>query len=336
MTQLSQTAIRRLISLLMLAVLVCLFTALAGYGKGNFFSSANLIEIVRDASIPAIIGVGVTFLIITSGIDLSTGSMMALVGMVMANIYEYTEWPFKVMVLLGLLTGLICGLLNGIIVAKLHVPEFIGTLATMSIYRAMTYITAIRNENGVIKSQAMNHSQYVWLGTGVGKFYYVIMAMIAFVVIGQIVLRYTRYGTNLYSVGANRKAATLSGINVAKTRIIAYMITGFATAVGAVFTTARLQSATTAIGTDFEFSPIAAAVVGGAALSGGSGDVIGTLIGALFMATLENGVRKLDMNTSFQYIIKGVIIIAVVIFDSTYKSRMERKAREQGAKEGLE
>ena len=130
--------------------------------------------------------------------------------------------------------------------------------------------------------------------------------------------------------------ATLSGINVAKTRMIAYMITGFATAVGAIFTTARLQSATTAIGTDFEFNPIAAAVVGGAALSGGSGDVIGTLIGALFMATLENGVRKLDMNTSFQYIIKGVIIIAVVIFDATYKARMERKAREQGAKEGLE
>ena len=336
MKQLSQTAMRRLISIIMLVILVCLFTALAGYGKGNFFSSANLIEVVRDASIPAIIGVGVTFLIITSGIDLSTGSMMAFVGMVMANIYEYTLWPFKVMVLVGLLTGLLCGLINGIIVAKLNVPEFIGTLATMSIYRAMTYIIAIRNENGVIKSQAMNHSEYVWLGTGVGKFYYVIMAMILFVVVGQIVLRYTRYGTNLYSVGANRKAATLSGINVAKTRMIAYMITGLSVAVGAVFTTARLQSATTAIGTDFEFNPIAAAVVGGAALSGGSGDVIGTLIGALFMATLENGVRKLDMNTSFQYIIKGVIIIAVVIFDATYKARMERKAREQGAKEGLE
>ena len=221
MKQLSQTAMRRLISMIMLAFLVCLFTILAGYGKGSFFSSANLIEVVRDASIPAIIGVGVTFLIITSGIDLSTGSMMALVGMVMANIYEYTLWPFKVMVLVGLLTGLLCGLINGIIVAKLNVPEFIGTLATMSIYRAMTYIIAIRNENGVIKSQAMNHSEYVWLGTGVGKFYYVIMAMILFVVIGQIMLRYTRYGTNLYSVGANRKAATLSGINVAKTRIIA-------------------------------------------------------------------------------------------------------------------
>ena len=336
MKRMNQTALRRLISIAMLLVLVVLFTILAGAGKGKFFHFDNLIEIVRDASIPAIIGVGVTFVIITSGIDLSTGSAMALVGMVMANIYEYTLWPFKVMVLCGIATGVVCGIINGFIIAKLHVPEFIGTLATMSIYRAMTYIIAIRDANGVIKSQAMNHSQYVWLGYGVGKFYYVIMTMLVIVVIGQIILRYTRYGTNLYSIGASKKAATLSGINVERTQMIAYIITGFTVAVGAVFTTARLQSATTAIGTNFEFNPIAAAVVGGVALSGGSGDVIGTLIGALFMATLENGVRKLDMNTSYQYVIKGIIIIAVVIFDAAYKSRMDRQAKEQGAKEGLE
>ena len=296
----------------------------------------NLIEVVRDASIPAIIGVGVTFIIITAGIDLSTGSMMALVGMTMANIYAYTLLPFSVMILAGILMGLLCGLCNGVIVAKFNVPEFIGTLATMSIFRALTYIIAIKDANGVIKSQPMNHSQYTWLGGGIGKFYYVIMAMIVIVAAGQIVLKFTRYGTNLYSVGASKKAATLSGINVAKTRLIAYVITGFTVAVGAVFTTARLQSATTAIGMDFEFNPIAAAVVGGVALSGGSGDVIGTLIGALFMATLENGVRKLSINTAYQYVIKGAIIIAVVIFDATYKARMDRKAREEGAKEGLE
>ena len=320
----------------MLLILVVLFTILAGAGKGKFFNFDNLIEVVRDASIPAIIGVGVTFVIITSGIDLSTGSMMALVGMTMANIYAYTLLPFRVMIPVGLVVGLLCGLINGIIVAKFNVPEFIGTLATMSIFRALTYIIAIRDANGVIMSQPMKHTQYAWLGGGIGKFYYVIMAMIIIVVAGQITLKYTRYGTNLYSVGASKKAATLSGINVAKTRMIAYIITGFTVAVGAVFTTARLQSATTAVGMDFEFNPIAAAVVGGVALSGGSGDVIGTLIGALFMATLENGVRKLSINTAYQYVIKGAIIIAVVIFDATYKARMDRKAREEGAKEGLE
>ena len=332
----NQTTMRRLISIGMLVILVVLFTILAGAGKGKFLNFDNLIEVVRDASIPAIIGVGVTFIIITAGIDLSTGSMMALVGMTMANIYAYTLLPFSVMILAGILMGLLCGLCNGVIVAKFNVPEFIGTLATMSIFRALTYIIAIRDANGVIKSQPMNHSQYTWLGGGIGKFYYVIMAMIVIVAAGQIILKYTRYGTNLYSVGASKKAATLSGINVAKTRLIAYVITGFTVAVGAVFTTARLQSATTAIGMDFEFNPIAAAVVGGVALSGGSGDVIGTLIGALFMATLENGVRKLSINTAYQYVIKGAIIIAVVIFDATYKARMDRKAREEGAKEGLE
>jgi ribose transport system permease protein len=332
----NQTTLRRLVSIGMLLILVVLFTILAGAGKGKFFNFDNLIEVVRDASIPAIIGVGVTFVIITSGIDLSTGSMMALVGMTMANIYAYTLIPFRVMIPVGLAVGLLCGLINGIIVAKFNVPEFIGTLATMSIFRALTYIIAIRDANGVIMSQPMKHTQYAWLGGGIGKFYYVIMAMIIIVVAGQITLKYTRYGTNLYSVGASKKAATLSGINVAKTRMIAYIITGFTVAVGAVFTTARLQSATTAVGMDFEFNPIAAAVVGGVALSGGSGDVIGTLIGALFMATLENGVRKLSINTAYQYVIKGAIIIAVVIFDATYKARMDRKAREEGAKEGLE
>ena len=336
MKRMNQTTMRRLISIGMLIILVVLFTILAGAGKGKFFNFDNLIEVVRDASIPAIIGVGVTFIIITAGIDLSTGSMMALVGMTMANIYAYTLLPFSVMILAGILVGLLCGLCNGVIVAKFNVPEFIGTLATMSIFRALTYIIAIRDANGVIKSQPMNHSGYTWLGGGFGKFYFVIIAMIIIVAAGQIILKFTRYGTNLYSVGASKKAATLSGIDVAKTRLIAYVITGFTVAVGAVFTTARLQSATTAIGMDFEFNPIAAAVVGGVALSGGSGDVIGTLIGALFMATLENGVRKLSINTAYQYVIKGAIIIAVVIFDATYKARMDRKAREEGAKEGLE
>ena len=332
----NQTTMRRLISIGMLLILILLFTILAGAGKGKFLNFDNLIEVVRDASIPTIIGVGVTYIIITAGIDLSTGSMMALVGMTMANIYTYTLLPFSVMIIAGLIVGLLCGLFNGIIVAKFNVPEFIATLATMSIFRALTYIIAIKDQNGVIKSQPMNHSQYAWLGGGIGKFYFVIMAMIVVVIIGQIVLKHTRYGTNLYAVGASKKAATLSGINVAKTRMIAYVITGLMVAIGAVFTTARLQSATTAIGMDFEFNPIAAAVVGGVALSGGSGDVIGTLIGALFMATLENGVRKLSINTAFQYAIKGAIIIGVVIFDATYKARMDRKAKEQGAKEGLE
>ena len=326
-----QTTLRRLISLGLLAGLVILFTLLSGT---RFFDANNFIEIVRDASVTAIIGVGVTMAIITAGIDLSTGAIMAVVGMTMANIYAYTLWPIPVMILCGLLVGLACGVVNGYIIGKLHVPEFIGTLATMSIFRALTYIIAVKDANGVIQSQPMNISTYAVLGYAWGYFYFVVIAMIVFVVTGQVFLKYTRLGTEIYAVGANPKAATLSGIDVAKVKMIVYTIVGFCCAVGAVFTTARLQSATTAVGQDFEFNPIAAAVVGGVALSGGSGDVVGTLIGALFMVTLENGVRKLDMNTAYQYVIKGVIIVLVVMFDAWYKGRMDRIAREKGAKEG--
>lgn len=340
MNGINQNTLRRLISIGMLAVLLVLFTILIGAGSGKFLSQENLIAIVRDASVPGIIGVGITYVIITSGIDLSTGSAIALVGMVMANIYAYTLLPIPIMILMGILTGLACGLVNGYIVARMEIPEFIGTLATMSVFRALTYVIAIRDVNGVIKSQPMNVSQYTFLGNTIdgtpSGLPYVCIALVLFVIVGQIVLRHTRFGTYIYAVGANKKAATLSGINVERVRMMVYVITGFCVSIGAVFTTARLQSATTALGTDFEFSPIAAAVVGGVALSGGSGDVVGTLIGALFMAALENGVRKLDMNTAFQYIIKGVIIVLVVMFDATYKARMDRIAKEKGAKEGLE
>ncbi len=340
MNGINQNTLRRLISIGMLAVLLVLFTILIGAGSGKFLSQENLIAIVRDASVPGIIGVGITYVIITSGIDLSTGSAIALVGMVMANIYAYTLLPIPIMILMGILTGLACGLVNGYIVARMEIPEFIGTLATMSVFRALTYVIAIRDVNGVIKSQPMNVSQYTFLGNTIdgtpSGLPYVCIALALFVIVGQIVLRHTRFGTYIYAVGANKKAATLSGINVERVRMMVYVITGFCVSIGAVFTTARLQSATTALGTDFEFSPIAAAVVGGVALSGGSGDVVGTLIGALFMAALENGVRKLDMNTAFQYIIKGVIIVLVVMFDATYKARMDRIAKEKGAKEGLE
>ena len=155
-----QTTIRRLISLGMLGALVLLFSCMSSY----YLNGDNLLEIVRDASVAGIIGVGVTYVIITSGIDLSTGSCMALVGMTMANIYRYTLLPIWMMLLIGILVGLAAGLFNGFVVAKLHLPEFIATLATMGIFRALTYAIAIRDAGGVITSQAMTYSSFVRWG----------------------------------------------------------------------------------------------------------------------------------------------------------------------------
>ncbi len=324
-----QTTIRRLISLAMLGALIILFTILSDY----FLNANNLMEILRDASVAGIIGIGVTYVIITAGIDLSTGSTMALVGMTMANIYKYTALPIWLMLIIGVLVGLAAGLFNGFIVAKIHLPEFIATLATLGIYRALTYTIAIRDAGGVITSQAMTYSTFTRLGGKIGPIYIVSAVFIVLSILGQVILKKTRFGTNLYSVGANPKAAELSGINIARTRIIAYVIVGFCAAVGSIFTVARLQSTTALLGSGFEFNPIAAAVVGGVSLSGGYGDIVGTFIGALFMAALENGVLKLNMNTAYQYVIKGVIIILVVMFDAWYNKRMEKLAQERSAKE---
>ena len=201
----------------------------------------------------------------------------------------------------------------------------------MSIYRALTYIISIK-QNGLITSQALKARSFIALGRSVGGVYYVIIVFVLLAVLGQIILKYTGYGTNLYAVGSNIKAAQLSGINTGRTRLLAYVITGLCSGIAAVFMTARLQSTTALLGEGMEFNVIAAVVVGGCSLAGGRGDIIGTLIGAVFMATLDNGIYKFRINTAYQLIIKGIIIICVVVFDSWYNNFMDEASRNKKLK----
>lgn len=323
----NKNTIRKLVSAGLLLILIVVFTGLSDY----FLTLSNFMEIFRDASIVGIIGVGVTMVILTAGIDLSTGSIMALTGMTMANIYRYTLLPIWVMVLAGILVGVLAGFFNGFIVTKLSLPEFIATLSTMNIFRALTYIISIK-QNGLITSQALKAKSFIALGKSVGGIYYVILVFLLLALIGQVTLKYTRYGTNLYAVGSNMKAAQLSGINTDRTRMLAYVATGACSGIAAVFMTARLQSTTALLGQGMEFNVIAAVVVGGCSLAGGRGDIIGTLIGAVFMATLDNGIYKFQINTAYQLIIKGIIIICVVAFDSWYNNFMDEASRNKKLK----
>ena len=322
-----QTTLRKLISLGMIAALAVFFTLKSPY----FLTASNLSAIVRDSAVAGIVGVGLTYVILTAGIDLSTGAVMALSGMVMANIYTYTLIPIPLMIAAGLAVGLVCGAVNGFVVTKLKLPEFIATLATMGIYRSLTYVIAVRDSAGSIQSVQMRASSFTVLGGGIGALYWVVLAMILLTVLGQFVLKKTRFGTNLYAVGSNFKAAQLSGINTDRTRMGAFVITGLLAAVGGVFSVARLQSTTVLLGDSFNFDPIAAAVIGGCALDGGSGDVVGTFLGAVFMAALDNGILKLQMSTAYQYVIKGIIIILVVIFDAWYRGFMQNRAQKKKA-----
>ena len=311
----------------MIAVLAIFFTLKSPY----FLTASNLSAIVRDSAVAGIAGIGLTYVILTAGIDLSTGSVMALAGMVMANIYTYTLIPIPVMILAGLVVGLVCGAINGFVVTKLKLPEFIATLATMGIYRSLTYVIAVRDSAGSIQSVQMRASSFTVLGSGVGGLYWVVLALVVLTLLGQFLLKKTRFGTNLYAVGSNFKAAQLSGINTDRVRIGAFVLTGLLAAVGGVFSVARLQSTTVLLGDSFNFDPIAAAVIGGCALDGGNGDVIGTFLGAIFMAALDNGILKLQMSTAYQYVIKGIIIILVVIFDAWYRNFMQNRAQKKKA-----
>lgn len=330
MNKLNQSTLRRLISLITLILLFVIFSSTSD----SFFTQRNIFSILRDAAIPGIVSVGVTMVIITSGIDLSTGAIIALSCMTMANFYKYTTLPIWLMLLIGLAVGMLCGLVNGFLITRFHLPEFIATLATQGAFRGLTYMTAIK-VNGTIVNQPIRDYRFTSLAGSVGGIYYVTIVFILVVVIGQIVLKRTRFGTFLYAAGANKKAAELSGINTNRIRLAAYTIAGFCCGIGALFMSARMQTATTDFGVGFEFDVIAAAVVGGCALSGGSGDIIGSMIGAIFMATLDNGIYKYQIDTSYQPIIKGAIIVAVVIFDAWYRRYMQEqqnKKKEQSMK----
>lgn len=167
-----QTTLRKLISLGMIAALAVFFTLKSPY----FLTASNLTAIVRDSAVAGIVGVGLTYVILTAGIDLSTGAVMALSGMVMANIYTYTLIPIPLMIAAGLAVGLVCGAVNGFVVTKLKLPEFIATLATMGIYRSLTYVIAVRDSAGSIQSVQMRASSFTVLGGGIGGLYWVVLA----------------------------------------------------------------------------------------------------------------------------------------------------------------
>jgi ribose transport system permease protein len=196
----------------------------------------------------------------------------------------------------------------------------------MGIFRGLTLVFAIR-EGGVISNKVIKNEAFTLLGGHINGLYLATIAFIIAAIIGQIILKKTRFGLYTYSVGANRKSADLSGINSDRIKFLVYVISGLCCAIAAFFLAAKMQTATPEMGTGLEFDVIAAVVVGGCAFSGGRGDVFGSLIGALFMAVLTNGLYKYNLPTGYQMITKGGVIVAMVIFDSVYQKVMENRIR---------
>lgn len=323
-----QENMRRLISVASLLLLVVVFSVTSN----GFLSPTNLLSILRESSIIGIVAVGVAFVIITAGIDLSTGAMIGFVSMVCAYLIYYFHLPAPVIFLTAIVVGTLCGCLNGFIVTKLRVPAFIATLSTQYLFRSLVFVFAIR-EGGVITNKLIKDRNILIMGGSINGLYLVTIVFLIAAVIGQFILKKTKLGTYIYATGSNRKSADLSGIHTDRIQFIVFVIIGFLCGVASIFEIGRIGTVTTDLGTGLEFEIISAVVIGGCAFSGGRGDVFGAAIGALFMAVLQNGILKYNFPTATQLIIKGVVIVAMVVFDSAYnkfaQKSVQRKSQDE-------
>jgi len=289
-----------------LLILVTVLSFMSPY----FLTIPNLLNVVRQVSIIAIISFGMTMVILTGGIDLSVGSMLAFSGAVTAGMIVNSGLNVFVAILIGLAAGTALGLFNGIAVAKAKLPAFIVTLAMMTVARGFTLIyTNGRPISGFDET-------FRFFGAGyLGRIPVPVIIMFILLFVIYILLKKTPLGRYIYAIGGNEKATKLSGINTDRIKIAVYALNGFLAAVSGIILTSRLNSAQPMAGEGYELDAIAAVVLGGTSLSGGSGGVVGTIVGALIIAVLNNGLNLLNVSSFYQLVAKGAVILLAVFLD---------------------
>lgn len=303
----TKSVLTKLGPLLGLLLIVVIITIL----NPSFMTTSNILNVLRQVSISALIAFGMTFIILTGGIDLSVGSTLALTGAIAATLLASGMDPILTMCI-ALLLGAILGAVNGIIIAKGKVAPFIATLATMTIYRGLTLVyTEGRPVSGLGDSVSF---QMLGKGYFFGIPVPVVTTALAFAVL-YFILHKTTFGRRVYAVGGNEDASRLSGINVDRIKIAVYSLTGMLAALSALILTSRLNSAQPTAGTSYELDAIAAVVLGGTSLTGGKGWIFGTLVGALIIGVLNNGLNLIGVSSFFQQVVKGAVILFAVLID---------------------
>ncbi|GAA4708358.1 ABC transporter permease [Brevibacillus fulvus] len=299
------SVIQRMGPLLGLALIVIVLSIVSD----NFLTVSNIFNVLRQISINALIAFGMTFVILTGGIDLSVGSILALSSALTAG-FMAGGMDTYLAVLLGLLGGAVMGAINGLLIAKGKVAPFIATLATMTVFRGLTLVyTEGKPVTGL-------NDDFGMLGKG---FFLdipmpVIWMLISFVIL-YIILKNTTFGRHVYALGSNEEATNLSGISTSKVKVIVYSISGLFAALSGIILTSRLNSAQPTAGTSYELDAIAAVVLGGTSLSGGKGWIVGTLIGAMIIGVLDNGLNLLNVSSFYQQVVKGAVILIAVLLD---------------------
>ena len=300
-----------------------------------FFTVSNLVNVSRQSSITAILAVGQTFVILAAGIDLSVGAMAALSASVSAvlmtqqlEVAGLTIGPvnFWVGVVIALLVGVLAGSINGLIITRGRIPDFIATLGAMVTFRGIALLVTdglpVPSHLTATELKGYLPEQLIWLGGG-DIFGVPVAALIALAagVVGWFILRYTALGRSIFAVGGNREAARVSGINIDRTKIATYALAGLMAGIAGVVLMGRLNSANALMAEGEELRSIASVVIGGTNLFGGEGGVVGSLIGALTMGVLGNGLNLLNVSAFWQRVIQGLVIILVVVFDQWRRRR---------------
>jgi ribose transport system permease protein len=275
----------------------------------RFFTTSNIVNVLRQISINAIIAFGMTVVIIGRGIDLSVGSILAFAGVLGAGL-AVAGWSAPFALLTALAVGIVLGAFNGAFIAYAGIAPFIVTLAGLTIYRGM----ALAYTDGRPISGLPELFTFFGYGALLG-IPVPIWIMLLFLLVTHLILRYTALGRAIYAVGGNEEAARLSGIPVRRVQLFTYVYAGLASALAAIVLTGRLNSAQPTAGVMFELDAIAAVVVGGTSLFGGRGGVFGTLVGALIIGVINNGMNLLNVPSFYQQIVKGGVILAALLID---------------------
>lgn len=301
-----------------LIALVALCVVLT-FASDSFLTASNLLNVSQQISTNFLIAIGMTFIILLGGIDLSVGSIIAVTGLMMGLMMKNWNMPVILSLLLGVAFASAVGLVTGLLITGFELPPFIATLGMMSIARGAAYTIT---EGQPIYTFPKGFLAITGRYGGIPVF--TILIMVVMFVVAAYVLKYTKYGRYIYAIGGNENCAKLSGINVKKIKCIAYVISGFCCGVAAIVLTSRLDSAVPTNADGAELDAIAAVVIGGTSMTGGEGTLVGTIIGTMIIGVVANGLNLLNVPQGAQRMVKGGIIVLAVIVDVIRRKRSQK------------
>jgi len=313
-------AVQRLLAFGALVVLIAVFSLLSS----NFLTFDNMIGILLSTSVNGILALGVTFVIITGGIDLSIGTVMTLAAVITGVVVTNMGLPIPVGIAAGMLTGGLAGLANGVLIARFRIPSFIVTLGMLNIAKGLALV--ISGLSPIYFNETPEFNQGA-MGSLVGSVIpgldipNVVLVMFGAALVASFILSRTILGRYTFALGTNEEAARLSGVNIVGWKIAVYVVCGIFAGLAGVVIAARLNSAQPSLGQGYELDAIAAAVIGGTSLSGGEGTILGTVIGAFIISTLTNGLRILSVPQEWQTVVTGGIVIVAVYLDIVRRRR---------------